>query len=43
MARRNLAISSAEASGGSMSSVGSPVRCRMMNTTTEIPRSTIRD
>src|SRR3990172_1395196 len=43
MARRNFAISSAEAAGGRRSSVGSPVRGRMTKTTTEIPSRTMRD
>jgi hypothetical protein len=42
MALRKRLTSSADTSGGSMRSVGSPVRWRMTKTTTEIPRSTIR-
>src|SRR5262245_22630751 len=43
MALRNLATSSAVASGGRSRSAGSPVRWRMRNTTTDTPRSTSSD
>src|SRR5215475_11127996 len=42
-AARSFSRSSAVASGGRSSAAGSPVRCRMRNTTTETPKSTSTD
>ncbi len=43
MSWRNLAMSSAVASGGSSSAAGSPVRWRIRNTTTDTPKITSSD